>query len=467
MGFWLYLHYPSLLLDSTFSEQHEQPTIIVHGQKNEVVQLNSSALKQGIKVRMGLGTASALCSDLAVHAYNQDKEAAKLKEIAHWLYQVTSDISFYEPNGILLRINNMLSLYGGLEPYWQTLKQHMQQLQLNYQFATAGSPLAARLLARARVNQIFKNNESSLKAVHQQILQTTDLPTKDIEKLNRIGVKRLGDLLSLPMADIARRFDIELVNYVGRLTGQFKHPVNFYHPPERFERYLELLFDVENTQLLQKPLEKQLKQLESFLKLRDKLAHELSLTLHQRDAESLEINVTSAAGEYQANKWLSLLCLRLESVVISAPVTGITLLAKRIAERLDTKADLFEGKRGNQSAQELVSHLQAKLGQGAVHGVTLTSDPRPQLASCYAEPLSSNALPKANSQLLRPSFLLPSPQPLTTKVNIMQGPERLVTGWWDNKPAHRDYFVASSSEGQKLWVYRNHKHQWYVHGLFS
>jgi len=467
MGLWLYLHYPSLQLDSCFAEQRDVPIIIVHGQRNEVVQLNVLAKKQGIKVGMGLGTASALCGNLTVHAYKPDSEANKLKEIAHWLYLVTSDISFYEPNGILLRIHNMLSLYAGLAPYWQMLQQHMQSLQLDYRFATAGSPLAARLLARAGVNQIYNNNQTALKIVHQQSLQATDLSVKDIEKLQRVGIKRLGDLLSLPMADIARRFDMELVNYVGRLTGQFKHPVNFYHPPQIFAHYLELLFDVETTQLLQKPLEKQLKQLEHFLKLRDKLAHELLLTLHQRDAESLDITVSSAAGEYQAIKWLSLFCLRLESVVINAPVTGITLTAKRIAERLEVEADLFAGKRGQQSPQELVSQLQAKLGQTAVYGVTLSTDPRPHLASGYCEPLSSHALPPANQQILRPSFLLPNPRPLTTKISIMQGPERLLTGWWDNKPVHRDYFVANSKEGQKLWVYRNHKHQWFVHGLFN
>ncbi|KXI30374.1 Y-family DNA polymerase [Paraglaciecola hydrolytica] len=472
MSQWLYLHYPSLQLDSAFCGRNEQAIIIVQGSKNEVVQLNSAAMAQGVKVGMGLGTASALCTNLSVHAYNPEIEITKLKELSQWLYLVTSDITFFEPDGILLRISNMLLLYGGLREYWQMLESHMQPLCLSYQFASGCSPLASRLLARVGANCIYPNKETSLNVLKIQPLHSSDLPKNVVEKLSRIGVKTLGDLLDIPMADIARRFDIELVNYVGRVTGQFKHPVAFFHPPEVFVHYLELLFEVENTQWLSKPLEKLLGQLEGFLKLQDKLAHELLLMLHQRDAEPMSITVSSAAGEYQAIKWLPLFLLRLESVVLSAPVTGITLKAERIAERLELKTDLFDGKRGNQSPHELVSFLQAKLGKQAVRGISLTDDPRPQRASQNDEPLISckqiaSKQIAINPHLIRPTLLLPYPKPLTMQVSIMQGPERIVTGWWDSKPIHRDYFVARSLTGQSLWVFRNHKHQWFIHGMFS
>jgi protein ImuB len=466
MSLWLYLHYPSLQLDSAFVGQDQQAIIIVQGSKNEVVQLNPSALAQGVKVGMGLGTAAALCANLSVHSYEQDIEVAKLKEIAQWLYWLTSDISFFEPDGILLRISNMLCLYDGLDNYWKALQAHMQVLNLSYQYASAASPLAARLLARAGLNRIYAQPKQAFAAVQQQPLALTDLPAKTITTLSRVGIRTVAELLAIPMADIARRFDINLVNYVGRLTGQFKHPFEFYHPPQQFSCYLELLFDVENVQWLNKPLQKLLKQLESFLKLRDKLAHELLLVLHQRDGDKLEIPVSSAAGEYQSLKWLALLALRLESIVIGAPVTGISLKASRVAERLDIKADLFTGERGSQSPQELVSFLQAKLGQQAVCGIMLDEDPRPERANLLCAALSSHPVPLINPHRLRPSILLPAPKPLTIKVSIIQGPERILAGWWDNQAVHRDYFVAHSETGQRLWIFRDKQHRWFIHGLF-
>lgn len=100
--------------------------------------------------------------------------------------------------------------------------------------------------------------------VNQQALSSSELPTKQVERLNRVGINLVDDLLKLPLQEVARRFDIDLVNYVGRLNGQFKHPIDFYHPPENFQQYLELLFDIENILFIEKPLLKLLNQLECF-----------------------------------------------------------------------------------------------------------------------------------------------------------------------------------------------------------
>ncbi|WP_416308451.1 Y-family DNA polymerase [Neptunicella sp. SCSIO 80796] len=466
MTLWVYLHFPSLQLDSLFAQQEEQASIIVYASNNEVVQLNSAASAQGIKIGMGLGMASGLCRELNVHVYNPEMEKARLKEIAHWLYLVTSDITFFEPNGILLRISNMLTLYGGLASYWQKLENHLGQLDLTVCYATGYSPLAARLLARAKLNIISANRELMLSAVKQQPLAATELSSKQIEKLSRVGITTLDDLLKLSMPEVANRFDIELVNYIGRLLGQFRHPQPFYHPAEVFERYLELLFDMDNVQWLVKPLGRLLEQLQVFLTVRDKLAHELILTLYQRDADSLEVMTTSATGEYRKDKWLELFALRLESVALASPVTGISLKASRVVERYEIRVDLFDGKRGHQSAHELISLLQAKLGQNAVKGIKLTDDPRPQLTSQFGEPLNSAAVPPVNRHIVRPTVMLPSPNPLRDKVTITQGPERLFTGWWDGKSVHRDYFIARCRDGRWLWIFRNHKQQWFVHGWF-
>ena len=46
--------------------------------------------------------------------------------------------------------------------------------------------------------------------------------------------------------------------------------------------------------------------------------------------------------------------------------------------------------------------------------------------------------------------------------------ERIETGWWDGGEVSRDYFVAVSRVGSRLWVYRelDGGQQWYLHGFF-
>jgi len=476
MTLWLYLHFPSLQLNTLFCDQDEQGIIIVDGRENQVVQLNQKAAENGIKKGMGLGTAASFFRDIKVHAYDPKCEQARLLEIANCLYAITSDISLLEPNGLLLKVSNMLTLYQNLDHYWQALRLHLTPLQLQYHFASGYSPLASRLLARAGWNQITDDHKKLLAELKKRPLYEAELPDKQINKLTRVGVKTLNDLLSLPMEDMTKRFDIELVNYIGQLTGQFHQPVHFYHPQKQFNRYLELLFEIENLQCLHQPLFKLLEQLEIFLKTRDQLTHELSLTLHQGSEQNHVISATSAEGDYLAQKWFSLFELRFESIKLTAPVKGITISAKRIVSRSLTRGsdtvDLFDGKRGSTSPLELISILQAKLGQNAVKGVALTDDPRPHLSTRYGPPLSSSSsqnLPKiaVNKALLRPSILLPKPQPLNEKVTIIQGPERLATGWWDEHSMIRDYFIARSAQGCWLWVFRTPEQHWFLHGVFS
>lgn len=464
---WLYLHFPHLQLDTLFSQKAvEHPVVILDGKLNTVVQLNQLAYDSGIRLHMGLGTAAALAQSLQVIPYQSDIERNTLKEIAEWLYLVTSDICFYPPNGLLLRIHNMLNLYSGLAPYWLAIKNQLSSLKITYQYSTGHSPYASRMLARAAWNTITDDFLLIKQQVNQCTLSQTELSAKAIHKLNRVGIHKIDDLLKLPLKDVAKRFDIDLVTYLGRLTGEFQHPVNFFHPTESFHRYLELLYSIENIQHLHLPLQHLLTSLEHFLKVRDQLTEQLIITLHQREADDLPLEVHSAQGEYQAQKWLTLSALTFETIKLAAPVFAITLSTGKTYIRTPDKPDLFSAKKGSLSNLQLVSMLQAKLGEAAVQGLTMQDDFRPERVSQYISPLQQHTI-QLHLQSLRPSFLLHKPQPLLQKVAIIHGPERVTTGWWDNQPVTRDYFIAHAETGQWCWVYRTPAEKWYLHGIFS
>ncbi|MEH0689669.1 DNA polymerase Y family protein [Vibrio cholerae] len=481
MTLWLYLHFPSLQLDALFHTPQGEPLVIVDPQRFRVMQLNAAAHAQGIQPGMGLGSASALCPTLQVHPYDADVEHKLLLELAQWLYFVTSDIALYPPNGLLLKVTDMLTLYEGLDKYWQQLSQHLTRwsldgketeesdrnapMYLHYHYATGFSPLCAMLLAKSGTAMIEERQERLHQALLPFALHATELAPSQVDKLARVGITTLEQLLALPMQDIARRFDIDLVNYVGRLMGQFKHPVDFYHPPESFQRYLELLFEIETIAWLTRPLQRLLNQLETFLLLRNQVAYELTLTLHQREGQEAQIHFTSASGDYLATRWMTLCQLTLESMKLDAPVQGLTLKLVRGGELESTSPNLFGKKQGQQSELELISLLQAKLGAQQVRKIALTTDPRPEKSLVLREPErpvpTSLATPK-----FRPLVLLDNAQPLEENVTLIQGPERIATGWWDGDSITRDYFIARSEVGRWLWVYRTPQRQWFLHGLF-
>ena len=58
-----------------------------------------------------------------------------------------------------------------------------------------------------------------------------------------------------------------------------------------------------------------------------------------------------------------------------------------------------------------------------------------------------------------------------------EGPERIAMEWWRDDQGHaltRDYFRVESSEGVRVWIYREglygretERPQWFLHGLFA
>jgi protein ImuB len=47
--------------------------------------------------------------------------------------------------------------------------------------------------------------------------------------------------------------------------------------------------------------------------------------------------------------------------------------------------------------------------------------------------------------------------------------ERIISGWWDSQEIARDYFMATTIQGVRLWVYKDLTNpvRWYLQGYFD
>jgi len=486
---WLYLDFYALQLDAlhassdslgvsqntmpngpeTNDEQDKQAVILVESKHHQVVQCDQVALDVGIRPEMGLAMAVSLYRQVSVLEYKPEFELQKIKEIAQLLYRFTADIVLSSPHGLFLRIDTMLRLHGGLEGYWSSLKQTLAELGFRYHFATGISPLMAKVLANSCFDQVTDKSEVMSQALENLRVEQVGLENKAIEHLKRVGIKQLKQLIAVPAKELAKRFDIQLINYIGKLKGEFKHGLCFYLPPRQFSADIELMYEIVSTQVLHQPIKRLLSQLQQYLKLRNLVTQQLTLLLMYRYQEFLTVEVNAAGGEYKSEKWLLLIQLRLESVTLSEPVVAVRMVAKNLRPMSAPNGQLFQNKTETMAEDELVALLQAKVGQDKVFSMQFQQAQHPQLVSQLVEAGLDTKAEVSPSCILRhrPSLMLAVAKPLSQAVTLLHGPERLQTSWWHQYNMHRDYFVARERSGRLCWVYRTPQKQWFLQGYFA
>ncbi|SEL11115.1 protein ImuB [Colwellia chukchiensis] len=526
---WLYINFPSLQLDGLQvshnqcpirkETEHAAAIVIVDGKKNSIVQLNHHAQEQGLKLGMGLAMAASLADKLCVIPYDAEHETAHLMTLAEQLYSVSASIALFPPHGVALRVDDMLRLYKNLSHFVASIRSLLAPFELNAVFACANSVMSAQVLACAGINLLSTAPEKISVAIKKLPIARLFISRKAKASLARIGVKTIAQLQQLNQADLAKRLDQSSMNYLAQLNGKSSKSLVFYQPKHVFEHSMELLFDMHTMALLLQPIKRLLLMLERYLQARNLLCIAVNVTFfysQQIQSESTQaaqqsLLVSSASAEYQAQYWLKLMHLKLEHIKLSAPVNRVSLSVKQYQANTGAIDDLFHGRKGQLSIAQLASLLENKLGEEKVLGLQLGNDHRAEFASHYLPFLKlthleqglNNRQPRqqqgGNSQQkcadskdqsracrqlpLRPSLMLAQPEPLLFSIDVLSGPERIETAWWQLAVADsrnsdlaaaqqtehylRDYFIAKNEQGQCCWVYRDRNQHWYIHGYFS
>jgi len=65
---------------------------------------------------------------------------------------------------------------------------------------------------------------------------------------------------------------------------------------------------------------------------------------------------------------------------------------------------------------------------------------------------------------------------LDSPMRLLAGPERIETGWWEQAPAQRDYFIAEDASHRLFWVFMarlpkndgtGRQAGWFLHGRYG
>jgi len=472
-GLWCYLHFPLLPLEMQYTEETAGPAAVADQRHQSIWLVNTEARALGVRQGMALATASSLCPELNLLSRKVSDEPEQLEALALWAGQFSAQIALDQPDGLWLESGSMLHYFGGLEAYWQQLSEQLDGLQFSCTLATGHTPKSARILAHAG-GFCGEGDEIHLEQLRQLALSRLLLPVRTLNQLTGLGFSLCQQLLELPRAELAVRLGDKLLLQLDQITGLQPDPPDYFKPPVLFRRRQELSHEVCHSQGLLFPLKRLLAELEGFLRLHQSQATALELKLRNREGEWKTQQIAHASGESRAESWLDLLRLRLETQQLEQPVIELILQAEALIQLDAATLDLFATERPAQPVEELFSRLQSRLGDEAVSRLELQQDHRPEF-SWAGRSLQQQKKPKAlaaASTKRRPGWLLESPEPVSTAqighaVTLLDGPERIASGWWDQQPVRRDYYTGRWPDGRLGWLYRDASGDWFVHGWFG
>ena len=461
--------------------------------------------------------------------------AAVLQRLCLHAQRFTSFVSIEPPNALLLELKGSLKLFGPLETLHAAIDAGWRRLELPAHSATAPSTLAALWIARCGPLRAGTScgappciEDLGALAGHLAKLPIACTAWDDerLQTLRALGVTRLGELLRLPRAGLARRLGTAAVQDLDMALGRQSAPRRVFVPRERFRTRSDLEAEIENTAYLERALEPLIERCARFLRKRQAGVQALRLTLRHRAGPATCVHLGLAGITSERRRLMDVLAQKLGGLALRAPVRGMELSSGSLQPLSSRSLDVFAGLsaagmgagHGRDGAPQLVERLRARLGEDAVYGIASIPEHRPEAAwrRVHELLLSASSMGgtmadrNTGSGMPRPLWLLDAPLPLPEPLPLpspsrepalprhqsglilQEGPERIESGWWDGKGVARDYYVAhqrggrkpkqtsagrpqgegqdgpSQPRGVKLWIFQERQSKrWYLHGMFA
>ncbi len=410
-------------------------------------------------------------------ARRREQEDAALRSLACWAGSLAPRVCL-APETLLLEVGSCLRLFGGLGELFNKAAEGGVAQGFSVYLAVAPTPLGAEWLARQRTEERCVDLGRLRAALDAQPVSV--LPAKAAMALGRFGTRTLGEARRLPTAGLGQRIGGESLLLLARAYGEQPDPRADFVFPAQFSQPLQLPAAVDSAAALLFAARRLTSALAGWLMVRQAGVREAVLCLQHRHDET---RVPLQFAELTADnaRFERVLRERLERMTLAAPVETLCLEATQVDALPGCSRSLLDDAQASrETIGTLLERLTARLGEAQVYRVVPYADHRPECATRRLG-LFEKTFSCVPTVAPRPLWLLDPPEPLQEvdgrpfrrgPMQLLTGPERIESGWWDagekTGDLRRDYFIAGSKDGTWLWIYREcSAGGWFLHGYFS
>lgn len=432
---------------------------------------------------MALADARAICPDLTTRSADPVAQAAGLAGLRRWAGRYSPLVAADGADGLMADITGVAHLFGGESALRDDLGHGLNRMGLAAQTAIAGTRGAAHALAR-HGGGVLK--DADLPAVMGGLsVHALRIDKADAATLNRLGLRRISDLATLPRAALAQRIGPDLLLRLDQILGHQPEPVSPGPAPLHFSARLTLPEAIGRQEDVAAGLLRLLERLCHKLALHHQGARRLCLEMHRVDRESIRIGIGLARPMREPERIAALFAPKIRDVDAGFGIETMRL-SVTVAEPLLPQQT--GGPNNTEGLADLVSRLGNRIGFDRILRMQPTGSLIPErsfrlvpAADCAPATDWPRQGPPRPVTIFRPEPVGPVTGHPPERFRWRRvwwhklsatGPERIAPEWWLDDPAWhtglRDYWRIATKEGPRLWLYHTPQQPgWYAQGIFA
>ena len=475
-----------------------QPLVLITSaaQREIIYAACPEAQALGLRPGMAVAQARACVPDLEVQPADAERDALLLQRFLHhavryWTPSAASD----GRDGIWLDLHGTTHLFGGERRFCEQVLRFFARLGYTARIALADSSGAAHGLARYATSSLtIVPSGKTVEAIAPLPIEALRLSSDMAARARRFGIERVGDMLGMPRAPLAKRLGqdalLRLDQAIGREVEQIA-PVRIAEPSLVARQLVE---PIATAEAIGHVIGRLAEDLCTLLADRGIGARRLRMSFRRVDNDEQTILLGTARATRDARHLTRLFQLQIETIDPGLGIESAQLLAERVEPLAAIQeAVTFLGGLSNEDLAPLVDQLSGRVGEHAVFRAAPVESDVPERAVARVSPLDRTG---RWSTWRRPVRLLHRPERLTHVVALLpdhpprrftwrgeshvvvagDGPERIHGEWWVRDGelwAVRDYFRIEDTKGHHYWLFRRGDgddastgdFSWWMHGV--
>ncbi|MDT2076641.1 MAG: DNA polymerase Y family protein [Planktomarina sp.] len=524
----------------------ERPLAVVQDnvRMQVISSLSHNAECRGLTLGQPLRDAMAMCPDLVTYLQNPQLEARFLTSLRRWAIKFSPWVAEEVPNALVIDLTGCAHLFGGEEGVIAQVELDCHNLRLSVHIGVADTKGAAWALARYAGQPLGLSRTGD--AIDQEAPATRSRAVKRhnwerggqlprlrssrggsgriaapgftrealialpvaalrleehvITSLNRLGIRRVEDLMVQPRATIARRFGKGTVYRMDQTLGVAPEPVSPAKQALHFACRLTLPEPIGLVEDMLAALDNLLPRLAASLKAKGRGVRRLRLEAYRTDQTMQSVEVGMARPSADAARMRPLLAIKLGDIKAEFGIDVLRIVAAQTEPvyahqhkgHIEVGAAVVAGLSQNTALDDLIGKLGARIGLEAITRLHPGDSHIPEKAAqVLAAAWSIPQMDWTASSRARPLIHF-EPEPLSTssgpqvplhfkwrgqlhEVCKAEGPERIAPEWWLAERAWRsgtrDYWQVVTKAGDRLWLYFAHggavSGGWFCQGRFA